>query len=95
MKKKYALTSFLIMLLLFIIGLILMFSSVSAGLNAGQRFIQTNGGDPEVYYSVINNVAANCRSAGVLISSIGGAGILLSGYVIYREVIETNKNLPI
>lgn len=88
MKKKYVLTSLIIMVGLFIGGLVILFSSTDMGQNEGHRVIQANGGfmDTQQYNNVINSATENYRTAGMVISLVGGLGSLLSGYGVYKEI---------
>ena len=88
MKKKYVLTSLIIMSLLFLGGLIILFSSTAIGQRAGHREIQARGGsmDTAQYNNVIYSTTENFRTAGMVISLVGGFGVLLSGYGVYMEV---------
>jgi hypothetical protein len=88
MKKKYILTSLIIMSLLFIGGLIILFSSTAIGQRVGHRELQANGGsmDTTQYYNIINSTTENFRTAGMVISLVGGLGVLLSGYGVYKEI---------
>lgn len=88
MKKKYVITSLIIMSLLFLGGLTIMFGSTALGQRAGHREVQARGGsmDSTQYNSVINSTTENFRTAGMVISLVGGFGILLSGYGVYKEI---------
>lgn len=88
MKKKYVLTSLVIMSVLFIGGLVMLFSSTMMGQNEGHRTIQANGGsmDTQQYYGIINSTTENYRTAGMIISLVGGLGMLISGYGVYKEI---------
>lgn len=88
MKKRFILTSLIIMIGLFIGGLVLLLNSTSIGQNEGQRVIQANGGsmDTQQYYQVINSTTENYKTAGMIVSLIGGFGLLLSGYGLYKEI---------
>ena len=88
MKKKFALISLVVMVCLFLGGLVMLFSSTSAGLNEGHNAMQANGGsmDTQRYYSIINSTTENYRTAGMVISLVGGFGLLISGYGVYKEI---------
>ena len=88
MKKKYVVTLLIIMSLLFLGGLIMLFSSTAIGQNAGHREVQARGGsmDGEQYNNVINSTTENFRTAGMVISLVGGFGVLLSGCGVYKEI---------
>ena len=88
MRKRYAIISLVIMWALFIGGLIMIFNSTSVGNGKGQSAIQANGGsmDTQQYLSIINSTIENYRTAGAVISLVGGLGVLLSGYGVYKEI---------
>lgn len=88
MKKKYVLCSLIIMSILFIGGLVMLFSSTATGQSAGSRAMRENGGsmDTQRYYLVIESTIENYRIGGMVISMVGGFGILISGYALYKEI---------
>lgn len=88
MKKNYVLCSLIVMSILFITGLVMLFSSTAAGQSEGSRAMRENGGsmDTQKYYLVIETTVENYRTGGMVISMVGGFGILLSGYALYKEI---------
>ncbi len=88
MKKNYVLCSLIIMSILFIGGLVMLFSSTTVGQSAGARVMRENGGfiDTQKYYSIIDSTTQNYRTGGMVISLVGGLGILISGYALYKEI---------
>jgi hypothetical protein len=88
MKKKYIIASLIIMSLLFIGGLIILLRSTDIGQGVGHKELQVNGGsmDTTQYYNIINSTTENFRTAGMVISLVGGLGVLLSGYGVYKEI---------
>jgi hypothetical protein len=88
MKKRFALISLIIMVGLLVGGLVMMFNSTTAGRNEGQRAIQAYGGtmDTQQYNNIINSTTENFRTAGMVISLVGGFGLLISGYGVYKEI---------
>lgn len=88
MKKKMAKTSLYMMMVAFIVGMILIFSSAAIGQGMGRSAMQANGGsiDTRVYERIIDTNTLNYRTAGAIISLIGGFGVLLSGYAVYKEL---------
>lgn len=88
MKKKMAQTSLCVMVAAFIIGLILIFSSASVGQSMGRTAMHENGGsiDTRVYERIINSNTSNFQTAGLVLSLVGGFGVLLSGYALYKEL---------
>lgn len=88
MKKNYIKASLTIMVGLFIFGLILLFNSTNLGQDAGSTAMRANGGfmDTQQYNYIISSTTENYRTAGMVISLVGGFGTLLSGYGLYREL---------
>jgi len=88
MKKKLAITSLCLMAAACVVGFILIFSSLSAGEKAGHAAMQGNGGsmDTTAYYRVIDTTADNYRTAGFVLALVGGAGVVVSGAGVYREM---------
>ena len=88
MKKRFALISFIVMVGLLISGLVMMLNSTTAGRNEGQRVIQANGGsmDTQQYNNIINSTTENFRAAGMVISLVGGFGLIIIGYGVYKEI---------
>ena len=88
MKKKMAVTSLCLMAMACVAGFILIFSSLSIGEKAGHAAMQANGGfmDTTAYYRVIDSTVDNYRTAGFVLALTGGAGVLLSGCGVYREL---------
>ena len=85
-KKKFAITALVIMCVVFITGLILVFSAPSIGQNAGEAFGQHGSFFMEDRIAVIDNTARSYQLGGTLISIVGGFGIVLSGYALYKEL---------
>ncbi|MDA3733385.1 hypothetical protein PBV87_18055 [Niameybacter massiliensis] len=88
MKKIFAKRALIIMSIIFAIGLIFVFSSVKAGENAGHKAMKNNGGsmDTNAYYRVIDTTTLNYQLIGGVLSLIGGCGVLISGYALYKEI---------
>lgn len=88
MKKKAAIASICVMVLVFVIGIILILSSVDIGQGYGNDAMRRNGGsmDTSSYERIIESNITNYRLVGLLLSSLGGMGILLSSYFLYKEL---------
>jgi hypothetical protein len=88
MKKKFALNALLVMIVLTILGLIFIFSSGTIGQNMGSNAIANNGGsmDTNTYERIIDSTTTSFQIGGVILSLIGGYGILLCGYALYKEL---------
>jgi hypothetical protein len=88
MKKDFAFWTLISMAVLFMIGIILIFASVSAGMDAGSAAMQRNGGimDSGAYERIINSTIFNFRAVGIILSVLSGIGALVSGYLAYQEI---------
>ena len=88
MKKIFAERALVIMISIFVMGLIFLFSSVKAGEKAGHKAMVNNGGsmNTSAYYRVIDTTTLNYQIIGGVSSLIGGCGLLISGYAIYKEM---------
>jgi len=76
------------MVIAFIIGIMLIFSSVTIGQSIGDNAIRRNGGsmDTSRYERIIDANTLNFRTVGLVVSLVGGIGMLLSGYALYKEI---------
>lgn len=88
MKKKFIICALIIMVIVLIIGVTLILNSVGVGENAGNEAIQRHGGsmDTAAYERIIADTTTNFRTIGAILSLIGGFGVLLSGYGVYKEL---------
>ncbi len=88
MKKKTAIVSLCVMVIIFVIGIILILSSADIGQGFGNDAMRRNGGsmDTSSYERIIEANTANFRVVGILLSTLGGIGILLSGHSLYKEL---------
>jgi len=88
MKKEMAKKSLCIMAIIFIIGIITIFSSLSIGENFGSKAMQKNGGsmDTSRYERIIDNNTSNFQTIGMILSLVGGFGLLISGFALYKEL---------
>ena len=88
MKKKFAIASFTAMVATFIIGLIFLFSSGKVGRSVGDGVLHSNGGSMNTssYERIVDTTTTNFQIGGGILSMIGGFGLLLSGYIIYKEI---------
>lgn len=95
MKKKFACVALIIAVVVFITGIIMIFSSGSNGRSAGHNAIRANGGsmDTSQYERIIESTTTNYRTVGVVLSFFGGMGVLISGVGLYKELGNTNKSL--
>lgn len=88
MKKRAATIAFFVTTALFVIGLHIIFTATGIGQSAGSRAIRDNGGgmDTAQYQFIMDSTTANFRSGGLAISLVGGFGMLLSGFCLYKEI---------
>lgn len=88
MKKKFAKNALLVMIVLTILGLTFIFSSGTIGQNTGSSAIASNGGsmDTNIYERIIDSTTTSFQIGGAILSLIGGFGILLCGYALYKEL---------
>lgn len=88
MKKKFAKNSLISMMIVLTLGFILIFSSSSIGQNKGDKAVVSNGGsmDTTKYERIIESTTSNFRTTGLILSLIGGFGVLISGYALYKEL---------
>ena len=86
-KKKFVGVILSVMCVLFIVGLVLIFSAPSAGQNAGEREIQSRGGSMDTWQleRIITSTTDSYRTGGLVISLIGGFGLLGSGYILLKD----------
>lgn len=86
-KLKMAKTSLIVMTTVFIIGIVLIFSSASIGKSIGTTtYTGRNSSVSTVDSDMVNATTINYRVVGTLVSLVGGVGVLLSGYAIYKEL---------
>lgn len=89
MKYKTEKIYLIIMGIVFVIGIILILSSVSIGRNIASDILTKEGGmSTEEYKLIIRSYIESWRICGVVVSLLGGAGTLFSGYILYKS---TNK----
>jgi hypothetical protein len=76
------------MVAIFVIGLTLVLSSTSIGNRMGHNAIQSNGGvmDTNKYERIIDTNTSNFQTVGLILSLVGGFGLLLSGFALYNEL---------
>jgi len=88
MKKKMTIISLPVTCIIFVVGIILIFTSLSIGQNAGRQAIASAGGsmDTSQYERIVNITSENYRTGGLVLALVGGFGALLSGYAFYKEI---------
>lgn len=95
MKTKIAIKSLIVTGIAFVIGIILIFSSAEIGQSKGMKAMTENGGmmDTNEYESIVEDSTKSYRTGGVVISLVGGFGVLISGYALYNEIDKDSLNL--
>lgn len=89
MKYKISKSYLIIMSITFIIGLILILSSVSIGRSMALNILVQNGSmDTAEYQLIFKSYIESIRVCGVVISLLGGLGALISGYTLYNNTNE-------
>lgn len=89
MKLKISKMYLVIMAITFIVGLILILSSVSIGRSIALNILIKAGGmDTSEYQLIIKSYIESVKVCGVVISLLGGAGTLLGGYLLYNNINE-------
>ncbi|MCF6466147.1 hypothetical protein [Clostridium sp. Cult2] len=88
MKKIIAKRTLYIMVIMLIVGLIIILSSTAIGNRMGNNAIQKNGGsmDTSQHERIIDTNTSNFRTVGLILSLVGGFGMLLSGFALYNEL---------
>lgn len=88
MKKRIVLGAFILTLVLFCIGIYMISNSINFGQSEGFKAIQKSGGsmDTQKYLIIVESAIENYRTTGMIISFIGGLGVLISSVGIYKEL---------
>lgn len=88
MKKKIVTCSLVVMCIGFIIGLFLIFTAPTRGIDEGNRFVRRMGGfvDTNQFEQVVEGTIRSHQIGGFVVSFVGGFGAVLSGYVLYKEM---------
>ena len=87
MKNKLAIIAFVVMCLMFAAGLVLIFSSAEMGQNAANAAIRRHGGsmDTNQFLLIFEGAISSYRTGGLVLSLIGGFGLLGSGYTLIKR----------
>jgi hypothetical protein len=87
MKKKVTI-NLSIMILLLIIGIFVLVNASNYGWNDADDAVLANGGSMETdrVYMIADMSTKSYQIIGGIILAIGGLGILLSGYVLYKHL---------
>ncbi|GEM_PF-6419991 len=86
-KKLASKTVFLVLIVVFIIGLVLTLSSTSIGISAGRAALMNNNGsmDTMMYEYIMSNTALSYSIVGAILALISGVGALLVGFATYKK----------
>lgn len=92
MNKKVAIGALVPMGIFFIVGLVLIFSSSSIGLKAGDNYAKLGNGfyGNTQYEHVVNGTTTAYQMGGLAISLVGGFGLLIGGHALYKEMWSTS-----
>jgi len=87
MKRNVAIWALVGMSVFFIVGLVLIFSASSVGLRAGDNYAKGGIGfyGNIDYEHIVTGTTASYQIGGLVISLVGGFGLLVSGYTLYKE----------
>ena len=88
MKRVAMLAWLAIACTMLIVGLVFVFTAPTIGQNAGHREIMRQGGsmDTHQFERVISASTTAFTVGGAVISLIGGSGVLVSGYLVIKEL---------
>ncbi len=86
-KKKFFIATFMLLVLLFVAGIIIVLCATAIGENAGYIAITRNGGsmDTSMYQLTIQSSITSAQIAGAIISVISGLGGIMAGMLLYKE----------
>ena len=76
------------MFIICVIGFVIIFSSGAIGNSMGYNYLQKyeDGVSSNIFEKYSNDITSNFRTAGQVLSTVGGFGILLCGYAYYNEL---------
>lgn len=88
MKKEFLRNSLYSMVTICVIGFVIIFSSGAIGNSMRYNYLQKyeNGVSTNELERYSDNITSNFRTTGQVLSTVGGFGILLCGYVYYKEL---------
>ena len=90
MKSKIVMIVLAVMCVMFVAGLILIFSSPELGSRAADLEVRRRGGsmDTGQFLLIFEGSIASYRTGGFALSLIGGLGLLGGGYVLFKENVK-------
>lgn len=88
MKKEFIKNSLYVMTIICVIGFITIFSSGAIGSSMRYTYLEKyeNGVPSNQVERYLNDTTSNFRTAGQVLSTIGGFGLVLCGYAYYKEL---------
>lgn len=88
MKKDFLKNYLYTMVIICVIGFVIIFSSGAIGDSMGYSYLQKydNGVSSNTFEKYLNDITSNFRTAGQVLSTVGGFGILICGYAYYNEL---------
>ena len=87
MKKKPLKIVLVALCICFIFGLVLIFSAPDRGLGMASNIVRSHGGmDTEQFLKIVEGTIASHQIGGFIISLISGIGLLISGFILYKEI---------
>ena len=86
MKKKIAKCSLVVMCIGFVIGLLLVFTAPTRGIDEGNRFVRRMGGsvDTNQFEQVIQGTIRSHQIGGFVISFVGGFGAVRTHLIVVK-----------
>ena len=87
-KKTISIAAFIVMIAMFITGLVLIFSATPMGQRAVHAEMMRRGGsmDTGTFHIITETTITTYHTAGAVLALIGGAGFIVSGYVLHKEL---------
>lgn len=86
-QKHSSKTVFLVLVVVFILGLVLTLLSTSIGISAARAALMNNNGsmDTMMYEYIMSNTALSYSIVGAILALISGVGALLAGVAAYQK----------
>jgi len=86
-QKHASKTVFLVLVVVFILGLVLTLLSTSIGISAARAALMNNNGsmDTMMYEYIMSNTALSYSIVGAILALISGFGALLAGFATYKK----------
>jgi len=86
-QKHASKTVFLVLVVVFILGLVLTLLSTSIGISAARAALMNNNGsmDTMIYEYIMSNTALSYSIVGAILALISGVGALFTGFATYKK----------